>query len=101
MRFKESPQLPGAGRTRAWHHHGCHTPTSPGSILLCTYLAMSHQTFPPPVYPERGQKQTFFDPFSPHLDHVVIEWPLSLYMVGQHLTQKNVLVLNGNQKAVI
>ena len=29
MRFKKSPQLPGAGRTRAWHHHGSHMPTSP------------------------------------------------------------------------
>ena len=34
MRFKKSPQLPGAERTRAWHHHGSHTPTSPGAILL-------------------------------------------------------------------
>ena len=34
MRFKKSPQLPGAGRTRAWHHHGSHTLTSPGAILL-------------------------------------------------------------------
>ena len=34
MRFKNSPQLPGAGRTRAGHHHGSHTPTSPGAILL-------------------------------------------------------------------
>ena len=34
MRFKKSPQLPGAGRTRAGHHHGSHTPTSPGAILL-------------------------------------------------------------------
>ena len=34
MRFKKSSQLPGAGRTRAWHHHGSHTPTSPGTILL-------------------------------------------------------------------
>ena len=34
MRFKVSPQLPGAERTRAWHHHGSHTPTSPGTILL-------------------------------------------------------------------
>ena len=33
MRFKKSPQLPGAGRTRAWHHHGSHTPTSSGAIL--------------------------------------------------------------------
>ena len=34
MRFKKSPWLPGAGRTRTWHHHGSHTPTSPGAILL-------------------------------------------------------------------
>ena len=34
MRFKKSPQLPGAGRTRAGHHHGSHTPTSPKAVLL-------------------------------------------------------------------
>ena len=34
MRFKKCPQLPGAGRTRAWHHDGSHTPTSPGAILI-------------------------------------------------------------------
>ena len=34
MRFKKRPQLPGAGRTRVGHHHGSHTPTSPGTILL-------------------------------------------------------------------
>ena len=34
MRFKKSPQLPGAGRTRAWHHHESHMLTSPGAILL-------------------------------------------------------------------
>ena len=28
------------------------------------------------LYPERGQKQTFFDPLPPHLVHVVIEWHL-------------------------
>ena len=28
------------------------------------------------LYPERGQKQTLFDPLPPHLVHVVIEWPL-------------------------
>ena len=33
MRFKKSPRLPGAGRTRAWYHHGSHMPTSPGAIL--------------------------------------------------------------------
>ena len=34
MRFKRRPQLPGAGRTRAGHHHGSHTPTSPEAVLL-------------------------------------------------------------------
>ena len=34
MRFKKRPQLPGAGRARAGYHHGSHTPTSPGAILL-------------------------------------------------------------------
>ena len=34
MRFKKGPQLPGAGRTRAWHHHGSHTPTSREAVLL-------------------------------------------------------------------
>ena len=33
MRFKKNPQYPGAGRTRAWHHHGSDTPTSPRAIL--------------------------------------------------------------------
>ena len=28
------------------------------------------------LYHKRGQKQTFFDPFPPHLVHVVIERPL-------------------------
>ena len=27
------------------------------------------------LYPECGQKKTFFDPYPPHLVHVVIEWP--------------------------
>ena len=34
MRFKKSPQLPGAGRTRAGHHHGSDTPTSPRAIYV-------------------------------------------------------------------
>ena len=34
MRFKKSPQLPGPGRTRAWHHHGSDTPTSPRAIYV-------------------------------------------------------------------
>ena len=32
------------------------------------------------LYPEHGQKQTFFDPLPPHLVHVVIEWPLCLIL---------------------
>ena len=34
MRFRKLPQLPGAGRTRAGHHHGSHTPTFPEAVLL-------------------------------------------------------------------
>ena len=34
MRFKKRPQLPGAGRARAGHHHGSHRLTSTGAILL-------------------------------------------------------------------
>jgi hypothetical protein len=34
MRFKVSPQLPGAERTRAWLQNGSHPSTSPGIILL-------------------------------------------------------------------
>ena len=43
MRFKKRPQLPGAGRTRAGHHHGSHTPTSPGAILLGK-MALAYHT---------------------------------------------------------
>ena len=34
MRFKKWPQLPGAGRTRAGHHHWSHMLTSPEAVLL-------------------------------------------------------------------
>ena len=34
MRFKNSPQLPGAGRTRAWDYHGSDTTTSPRAIYV-------------------------------------------------------------------
>ena len=33
MRFKNGPQLHGAGRTVAGHHHGSHTLSSPGTVL--------------------------------------------------------------------
>ena len=55
MRFKKSPQLTGAGRTRAWHHHGSHTPTSPGAILLskmtCQPKHFGRQCMPSPNEP--------------------------------------------------
>ena len=41
MRFKKRSQLPGAGRPRAGHHHGSHTPTSPEANLLGK---MAHHT---------------------------------------------------------
>ena len=34
MRFKKRPKLPGAGRTRAGHHNGSQTTTSPEAVLL-------------------------------------------------------------------
>jgi hypothetical protein len=34
MRLKKSPQLPGAGRKKAWHHHWSDTPTSPRAIYV-------------------------------------------------------------------
>ena len=34
MRFKKSPQLPGAGRTKEWHYHGSDTPTSSRAIYV-------------------------------------------------------------------
>ena len=56
MRFKKSPQLPGAGRTRAGHHHGSHTPTSPGAILL-SKMACQPKHF--------GRQCTITDNFEP------------------------------------
>ena len=64
------------------------------SIRGPTYYVSGHSTttwtefchFWPPhlcgqfLYPERGQKQTFFDPLPPHLVHVVIKWPLSMIL---------------------
>ena len=35
------------------------------------------------LYPECGQKQTFFEPLPPHLVHVVIERPLMRYPQNQ------------------
>ena len=34
MRFKNSPQLPGAGRRRAWHHHRSDILTSRRAIYV-------------------------------------------------------------------
>ena len=47
MRFRKSPQLPGAGRTREWHHHGSHTPTSPGAILPSKLGKMARRAVTP------------------------------------------------------
>ena len=41
MRFKKCPQLPGARRTRSWHHHGsdfCQGHFTPYRPILCTFL---------------------------------------------------------------
>ena len=45
LRFKKSPQLPGAGRTRAGHHHGSDMPTSPGAIYVLK-LAKCNEIMP-------------------------------------------------------
>ena len=57
MRFKKSPQLPGAGRTRVWHHHGSHTPPSPGaiSILLVKW----------PITPNKSDGSTYVKELTP------------------------------------
>ena len=51
MRFKKKSQLSGAGRTRAWHHHGSHTPTSPGSIFTMSWGCWKHAFGIPGVRP--------------------------------------------------
>jgi hypothetical protein len=60
-------------------HYGL--PTNRGAFN--NYVDRILPFFDPPTplrgqfsYPERRQKQTFFDPLPPHLVHVVIEWPL-------------------------
>ena len=52
-----------------------------------TWTEFCHLLTPPPLhgqflYTEREQKQTFFDPFPPHLVHIVIEWPLISFAVA-------------------
>ena len=41
------------------------------------------------LYPERGQKTTFFDPLPPHLVYVVIEWPLTVCGSSDQLVISN------------
>ena len=43
-------------------------------------------------YPERGQKQTFFDPVPPHLVHVVIECPLKYNQLDSRVLDKILLI---------
>ena len=50
-RFKKSTQLPGAGRTRGWHHHGSHTPNKYARSVwldfVCLFLSclFNYQSF--------------------------------------------------------
>ena len=47
------------------------------------------------LYPEREQKQTFFDPLPPHLVHVGIEWPLcSMYLFPIELLANFTVILH-------
>ena len=45
IRGLKSLQLPGAGSTRVWHHHGSHKPTSPRVILLHSYIMYQPKHF--------------------------------------------------------
>ena len=59
MRFKNSYQLPGARRTRAWHHHGSDTSTSPRAIYVLK--SANGNDILPSVYEYcRSQWDTFF-----------------------------------------
>ena len=40
LNYSARTQLPGAGRTRAWHHHGSHTPVNP-NILAASVLKVA------------------------------------------------------------
>ena len=54
------------------------------STTTCTEFC--HFLTPPllgqSLYPERGQKQIFFDPLPHHVVHVVIECPLIMFEIG-------------------
>ena len=77
----------------AFFQETCHHTMGPItiSITISMYLQKDRilPFFDPPLpgqflYPERGQKQTFFDPLlppPPHLIHVVIEWPQTVYEI--------------------
>ena len=69
---------------------GCHSTTT--WTEFCHFLTPSLRGNC--LYPERGQKQTFFDPLPPHFIHVVIEWPLAILVVRiiQCLTEIKVLL---------
>ena len=62
MRFKKWPQLPGAGRTRAGHHHGSHTPTSPEAVLLHKQANLGKHFEPECT------------PFFSHITHILSIW---------------------------
>ena len=44
------------------------------------------------LYPERGQKQTFYDPVPPHLIHVVTECPLKYNQLDSRALDKMLLI---------
>ena len=62
MRFKKSPQLPGAGRTKAWHYHGSDTPTSPRAAHLCTKISKRRTILHTTVcYRKRDHRMTLLE----------------------------------------
>ena len=60
MRFKKRSQLPGAGGTRAGHHHGSHTPTSPEAVLLHKQATLGKH-----FEPECISEKTYGNPINP------------------------------------
>ena len=59
MRFKNGPQLPGAGRKRAGHHHGSHTPTSLGTISLGKMAYHTKQIHRECIYKTKGHVHSY------------------------------------------
>ena len=73
MRFKNRPQLPGAGRTRAGHHHGSDTPTSPKAIYVLKSAKCNE--IMPSVYLVKDYNATliFFPAWTVGKRHLILE----------------------------